>query len=497
MATEFRIPATAVVATLRSLRLVDQMRILLDVTDRLAGDLDDANQAFERTRGIINAKLVRAPIEVKKSARPATVKKMVGKMVRASNLELARACCGWTGCYASAERSIGDSVKAIDALLADIGNSGCRAIAAHLFRVQPVAVKFPGYSPCAWEMETARTLAIRCLGAVRQFIDANPTEPGADEPEEFEGAINRRKNLVHELRVILHGRDDLDRLEAAIAADLAELNAAVDAGAYAGPRSDIEPKRYAELAREAQTLRANLIEGAAIYPDGGIHLETDDGVSVALFGMSPAGAAHLQAICEHAEPVLRALGANIGERGETADGRLLRWAGEMVAPAGGDHEHGNPFAFLAVAISRFMARAEQPAERAPAKVAGHVVDVVLDGSPEQRASGGTTDKPLGATSQDAENDQTPENDAQTNKKRSGRGRFKKLDTTAFLEWAKSGRWDHKMGPQKNCEAFAIHAKIPSERMGPFVAKMRAAYYKHLHASHSAGKCAPNSLRADK
>jgi hypothetical protein len=395
------IPATAVVATLRSLRLVDQMRILLDVTDRMAGDLDDANQGFERTRGIINAKLVRAPIEVKKSARPATVKKMVGKMVRASNLELARACCGWTGCYASAERSIGDSVKAIDALLADIGNSGCRAIEAHLARVQVSPVKFPDYFPVAWDAFTVRAVAIRCLGAVRQFIDANPTEPGADEPEEFAEAIFARRGLAIDLRAILHGRDDLDRLEAAIAADLAELNAAVDADAYAGPRIDIEPQRYAELAREAQTLRANLIEGAAIYPDGGIHLETDDGVSVALFGMSPAGAAHLQAICEHAEPVLRALAANIGERGETADGRLLRWAGEMVAPAGGDHEHGNPFAFLAVAISRFMARAEQSAERAPANVAGHVVDAGTGGSPEQPHGMTATIPPAGGKPEDS------------------------------------------------------------------------------------------------
>lgn len=329
------------------MRMVDQLRNLLNVTDRFGELIDDARRGFERAAEIRNAKLVRNPL-------------MAEKMIRASAVGAARACTGWTRCYADAERRIGETFKGLDALLADLGIPAARQVAAHLARVQPAAVAFPGYSPYAWEMETARNLAFRCLFTIRKFIDANPSEPGPDEPEEIEGAINLRRGLLFDLMVILHGRDDLDRLEAAIAADLAELNAAADAVAFAGPQNDIEPRRFAELVREAETLRANLIEAGAVYPDGGVHYESENGISVSMFGMPPAGMARLQAIAEHLEPVLRSLGADIGERGETADGRLLRWAVEMIDRSGDEQDRGNPFGLLATAVSRFVGRIAEP-----------------------------------------------------------------------------------------------------------------------------------------
>jgi hypothetical protein len=119
---------------------------------------------------------------------------------------------------------------------------------------------------------------------------------------------------------------------------------------------EVNPTRRAELLRELQTLRADFIAAGSDHPGGGVHFETDGGFSIALWGLSTTGIDRLRTLCDHVEPLLLELGANLSDGGETPDGRVLRWVVEMIDPRAEDAELGSPFGLISTGISRFAAR---------------------------------------------------------------------------------------------------------------------------------------------
>jgi hypothetical protein len=119
---------------------------------------------------------------------------------------------------------------------------------------------------------------------------------------------------------------------------------------------EVNPTRRAELLRELQTLRADFIAAGSDHPGGGVHFETDGGFSIALWGLSTTGIDRLRTLCDHVEPLLLELGANLSDGGETPDGRVLRWVVELVNPRAEVVELGNPFSLISTGILRFAAR---------------------------------------------------------------------------------------------------------------------------------------------
>lgn len=362
-AERIRIRPAAVLATTKSLRLVDLLRLLLSVAvdfgERLDGALSFLGHGkikpFE-----IPEHLIRRP----QDQRNAT---LAEKFRKARLLEAARESTGWRNSFADAERLIRESLLGVDALLSDLGDPGCREVAAHLARHQNLATAFPGYTPCPWEAITARDIASRVLFHLGRHLNPKgkplPAPPPNDDPEAIAAALTLGKNAVDDVVAILRTEADLDQLEQAIAADRAELGYAADGYDPLADLPSIEPTRLKEKLRELQVLRAEFLAAGAEHPEGEVYWSTDEGVSVSLAGLSAAATARLQNISEHTEPLLRELGADIPEVGKAADGRILRWIiGAMLTGERSEYkEFGSPFGVIATGIQRFIARlAEAP-----------------------------------------------------------------------------------------------------------------------------------------
>jgi hypothetical protein len=437
MATELRIRPAAPLATTKSLRLVDLLRLCLETIERLDELLADARKGLERADAI--------------AASPGKRNPNAGADARKrANVHAVRACSGWRRSMADAERRIRLGFGGIDSLFADLGDAGCRAAAAHLARVQPLAKGFPGYSPCSWESLTVRNLAFRLLQPLRRFLETDSDdEPLADDRDAIDAAINLRRGLVLDVGAILHSREALDRLESEIAADAAELGAAADECTRTAVHHN--PDRRAILLRDLEVIRGGFVAAGGEYPDGETHWGTDDGISVTIGGLSAAGLSRLRAACVHAEPILRELGAPLTDGGEFADGRILRWVAELIDPRAEDGEYGCPFALISTGISRFAAR------------------LVAE------ADGGETDEqPVGGKGGSKKSTAKPKNGAHGIQKTSRRGRVRQGINADFEAWCRS-KWNAKLTITDNCRLFLKNQAISDSERNSYVNRLRRVY----------------------